>query len=82
MGVPIGDGGHKKFNWVSELSTIHGGFLIGKAASWLLFAAQPLSGTGKAESECGWAVVYEEPVDPLSDHYNWLEDRQRNLEES
>jgi len=28
------------------------------------------------EPECGWAVIYEEPVDPLSSHYQWLEDRQ------
>ena len=35
----------------------------------------------EVEPECGWAVVYEEPVDPLSDHYQWLENRQKNLEE-
>jgi hypothetical protein len=29
------------------------------------------------EPECGWAVVYEEPVDPLTGHYQWLEGRQR-----
>jgi len=27
------------------------------------------------QPECGWAVIYEEPVDPLSQHYQWLEDR-------
>ncbi len=25
------------------------------------------------EPECGWVVVYEEPVDPLSPRYEWLE---------
>jgi len=32
------------------------------------------------EPECGWAVVYEEPVDPMSEHYQRLEDRQKNHE--
>jgi hypothetical protein len=27
------------------------------------------------EPECGWVVVYEEPVDPLSHHYERLEGR-------
>lgn len=27
--------------------------------------------------QCGWAIVYEEPVDPLSGHYQWLEERKR-----
>ena len=27
------------------------------------------------EPECGWVVVYEEPVDPLSPRYEWLEGR-------
>jgi hypothetical protein len=27
------------------------------------------------EPECGWAVVYDEPVDPLSPQYQWLEGR-------
>lgn len=27
------------------------------------------------QPECGWAVIYEEPVDPLSPQYQWLEDR-------
>ncbi len=27
------------------------------------------------EPECGWVVVYEEPVDPLSARYEWLEGR-------
>jgi hypothetical protein len=29
------------------------------------------------EPDCGWAVVYEEPVDPLSQKCQWLEDRSR-----
>ena len=36
----------------------------------------------EVEPECGWAVVYEEPVDPMSDHYKWLEERQKHLEEN
>ncbi len=32
--------------------------------------------TLEVEPECGWAVVYEEPIDPLSEHHQWLEDRQ------
>lgn len=31
--------------------------------------------TLEVEPECGWAVVYEEPVDPLSPHYQRLADR-------
>jgi hypothetical protein len=27
--------------------------------------------------ECGWAIIYEEPIDPLSPHYQWLEDRRQ-----
>jgi len=27
------------------------------------------------EPECGWIVVYEQPVDPLSQQYEWLEGR-------
>lgn len=27
--------------------------------------------------ECGWAIVYEEPVDPLSPYYQQLEERKR-----
>lgn len=30
------------------------------------------------EPECGWAVIYEEPVDPLSPRDRWLEDRRRS----
>jgi len=37
--------------------------------------------TLEVEPECGWAVVYEEPVDPLSDSYRRLEELQ-NYEES
>ena len=33
------------------------------------------------EPECGWAVVYEEPVDPLSGQYQWLEDRKQMREQ-
>jgi hypothetical protein len=29
------------------------------------------------EPECGWAVIYEEPVDLLSPHYQWLEERKQ-----
>jgi hypothetical protein len=29
------------------------------------------------EPQCGWLVVYEEPVDPLSENYQWLEDRKQ-----
>lgn len=36
--------------------------------------------TLEVKPECGWAVVYEEPVDPLSGHYQWFEKRQRYLE--
>ena len=32
------------------------------------------------EPECGWAVVYEEPVDPLSGQYQWLEERKQYRE--
>lgn len=27
--------------------------------------------------ECGWVVIYEEPIDPLSPHYEWLENRKQ-----
>lgn len=27
--------------------------------------------------ECGWALIYEEPVDPLSPRYPWREDRKQ-----
>jgi len=33
------------------------------------------------EPECGWAVLYEEPVDPLSSHYQWQEDRKQQKSE-
>ncbi len=36
--------------------------------------------TLEVKSECGWAIVYEEPVDPLSEHYQRLEERQRYFE--
>ena len=36
--------------------------------------------TLEVESECGWAVVYEEPVDPLTEYYQHLEKRQRYRE--
>lgn len=36
--------------------------------------------TLEVEPECGWAVVYEEPVDPLSEQHEWLEQRQRSRE--
>jgi hypothetical protein len=29
------------------------------------------------EPECGWALVYEEPVDPLSPQYETLERRKK-----
>ena len=29
------------------------------------------------EPECGWVVVYEEPVDPLSPQYEWWESRKQ-----
>lgn len=29
------------------------------------------------EPEFGWAVAYEEPVDPPSPQYQWLEERER-----
>jgi hypothetical protein len=29
------------------------------------------------EPECGWAVVYEEPIAPLSAHHQWLENRKQ-----
>lgn len=38
--------------------------------------------TSAVEPECGWAVIYEEPVDPLSSHYQWFEDRTRLQEEA
>ena len=31
--------------------------------------------TLEVEPQCGWVVAYEEPVDPLSDYYKWIEDR-------
>ena len=31
--------------------------------------------TTTVEPECGWVIVYESPVDELSDHYKWLEER-------
>ena len=31
--------------------------------------------TPTVEPECGWVVLYEEPVDPLSPQYEWLEAR-------
>jgi hypothetical protein len=33
--------------------------------------------TFEVEPECGWAVVYEEPVDPLSADYQWLEEHKQ-----
>jgi hypothetical protein len=39
-------------------------------------------GTLFVEPECGWAVVYEEPVDPLSQQYQWLEDRKQMREQA
>lgn len=33
--------------------------------------------TLEVEPECGWAVIYEEPVDPLSEHYRGLEEWRR-----
>jgi hypothetical protein len=33
------------------------------------------------EPECGWAVIYEEPVDPLSVEHQWFEDRKQKREE-
>ena len=33
--------------------------------------------TLEVEPECGWALVYEEPVDPLTPHYQWEEDQKR-----
>lgn len=35
------------------------------------------AGTLTVEPECGWAVAYEEPVDPLSPQYQWREERQQ-----
>jgi hypothetical protein len=29
------------------------------------------------EAECGWAVIYEEPVDPVSSRDQWLEARRK-----
>lgn len=37
--------------------------------------------TLSVEPECGWAVLYEEPVDPLSSHYQWQEDRKQQKSE-
>lgn len=31
--------------------------------------------TNAVEPECGWVIVYETPVDELSEHYKWLEER-------
>jgi hypothetical protein len=33
--------------------------------------------TSAVAPECGWAVIYEEPVDPLSPQYQWFEDRKQ-----
>jgi hypothetical protein len=33
--------------------------------------------TSVVEPECGWAVIYEEPVDPLSSRYQGLEERKQ-----
>ena len=30
--------------------------------------------TLEVEPECGWAVIYEEPVDPLSSENQWMND--------
>ena len=35
--------------------------------------------TKAVEPECGWIVVYEGPVDELSDHHKWLEDRAEKI---
>ncbi|WP_425398246.1 DUF4419 domain-containing protein [Aeoliella sp.] len=37
--------------------------------------------TQDVEPECGWVVVYEEPVDPLSKHHEWLENRNKAAED-
>lgn len=31
--------------------------------------------TMTVEPECGWVIAYEAPVDPLSEHHQWLEER-------
>ena len=57
MGVPLGDGGEKKFNWASELSTIFQnkpivslavGFLLGFAE----FLIHPFGSNGVPLPEC------------------------------
>ena len=35
--------------------------------------------TLEVEPACGWALVYEEPIDPLSVRYQLSEDRQKKL---
>ena len=37
--------------------------------------------TSTVEPECGWVVVYETPVDELSDHYKWIEQQAEKLRE-
>lgn len=40
-----------------------------------LLAVSQDEDTNTVEPECGWVIVYETPVDELSDHYKWLEER-------
>jgi Domain of unknown function (DUF4419) len=48
------------------------GGLMGVAQDDQTFAVEP---------ECGWAVIYEEPVDPLSWQYEMLEERKHRLKQ-
>lgn len=44
-----------------------------------LLAVTQDSATKTVEPECGWVIVYESPVDELSAHYKWLEQRTEQL---
>lgn len=44
-----------------------------------LLAVTQDAATNTVEPECGWVIVYESPVDELSDHYKWLEERTEQL---
>ncbi len=44
-----------------------------------LLAVTQDAATKTVEPECGWVIVYESPVDELSAHYRWLEERNERL---